>query len=120
MIGLGTLVNAAAIITGGLTGLIFRKFLQKRYQGAITLLARVVAPIMTQRAVGNLTLSGQCVDFVRGCKPDCDAVIYSIRKPLHNAVLFQIAEAKIGNQQGKEQQKRCADHQRQQGKTKGG
>lgn len=58
MIGLGTLVNAAAIIAGGLTGLVFRIFLQKRYQGAITLLARVVAPIMTHRVVGNLTLVG--------------------------------------------------------------
>jgi hypothetical protein len=36
MIGLGTIVNAAAIIAGGLGGLIFRSFLKERYQETIT------------------------------------------------------------------------------------
>lgn len=36
MIGLGTIVNAIAIIIGGLVGLISRRFLQNRYQETIT------------------------------------------------------------------------------------
>lgn len=36
MIGLGTIVNAIAIIIGGLGGLISRRFLQNRYQETIT------------------------------------------------------------------------------------
>ena len=39
-------------------GCIFSAIPMTAFQGAITLLARVVAPIMTQRAVGNLTLVG--------------------------------------------------------------
>ena len=36
MIGLGTIVNAIAIIIGGLAGLVSRKFLKERYQETIT------------------------------------------------------------------------------------
>ncbi|MCI8386957.1 MAG: DUF554 domain-containing protein [Clostridiales bacterium] len=36
MIGLGTIVNAAAIIIGGVGGLISRRFLKERYQETIT------------------------------------------------------------------------------------
>ena len=36
MIGLGTIVNAAAIILGGLAGLVSRRFLKERYQETIT------------------------------------------------------------------------------------
>lgn len=36
MAGLGTIVNAIAIITGGLAGLVSRKFLKERYQETIT------------------------------------------------------------------------------------
>lgn len=36
MIGLGTIVNASAIIAGGLAGLVSRQFLKKRYQETIT------------------------------------------------------------------------------------
>ena len=36
MIGLGTIVNAIAIIIGGLGGLVSRKFLKERYQETIT------------------------------------------------------------------------------------
>lgn len=36
MIGLGTIVNAAAIIAGGLAGLVSRQFLKERFQETIT------------------------------------------------------------------------------------
>lgn len=36
MIGMGTVVNAIAIVAGGLTGLVSRRFLKERYQETIT------------------------------------------------------------------------------------
>ncbi len=60
MIGLGTLVNAAAIIGGGLMGLIFRKFLQKRYQETITkaigfaVMVMALGSVLSQMLVVNI------------------------------------------------------------------
>jgi hypothetical protein len=62
MIGLGTIVNAAAIIAGGLGGLVFRKFLKERYQETITKAIGFACVVM---ALGS-TLSQMLVVNISG------------------------------------------------------
>ena len=43
MIGLGTIINCAAILAGGILGLLFGRFLKKDMQDSLTLPAVVLA-----------------------------------------------------------------------------
>ena len=64
MIGLGTIVNTAAIVAGGICGLLFRRFLQERFQETITramgfaILVMSLGGTLSQMLVVNLTGSG--------------------------------------------------------------
>ena len=53
MIGLGTIINVAAIPVGIL-------------QGSVTVLARVIEPLMTEGALHNLSLVGSMLIFCVG------------------------------------------------------
>lgn len=71
MIGLGTLINGAAIIAGGLilSGKAMLVVLCLAlgtvilFEGSITLLARLISPVMTQTAVAYLSLIGSVLIF---------------------------------------------------------
>jgi hypothetical protein len=65
MIGLGTIVNAAAIVAGGLGGLIFRQFLKERYQETITkaigfaCIVMALGSTLSQMLVVNISGAGE-------------------------------------------------------------
>lgn len=69
MAGLGTIVNAAAIIIGGLGGLISRSFLKERYQETITkamgfaIIVMALGNALSQMFVVNITANA---DQLRG------------------------------------------------------
>lgn len=88
MIGLGTIINVAAIILGGAIGLAGGKWLTDRcqetltrsmgkgclfsavpvgvFQGSVTLMARLVEPLLTAAALDNLSLVGSALIFCVG------------------------------------------------------
>lgn len=65
MAGLGTIVNAAAIIAGGLGGLVSRKFLSERYQETITkaigfaVIVMALGSTLSQMLVVNISETSQ-------------------------------------------------------------
>lgn len=75
MIGLGTIINTAGITVAGLAGTVFNRFFTKKktgnakdplFEGAVTLLARLIAPVMTDAAITDLSLIGSILIFCVG------------------------------------------------------
>lgn len=71
MVGLGTIVNAFAIIVGGLGGLITRRFLKERYQETITKAMGFAVIVM---ALGS-TLSQMLVVKISGTEDQMSAIL---------------------------------------------
>ncbi len=88
MIGLGTIINCAAVLAGGLAGHFSGKLLRQEQQasltvacgisvlfsaipiflleGLVTLLARLISPVMTASAIAFLSLIGSILIFCVG------------------------------------------------------
>ncbi|QOY61121.1 DUF554 family protein [Thermophilibacter immobilis] len=69
--GLGTIINVACIVAGGLVGLLGRGCLLAALpvavlQGSFTALAHLLEPVMTAAVLGNLSLVGSILIFCVG------------------------------------------------------
>ncbi len=71
MIGMGTMINAVSIIVAVMTssmgkGCAFSAIPVFLFEGSITLLARLISPIMTPLAISYLSLIGSILIFCVG------------------------------------------------------
>lgn len=101
MRGLGTIINALAIVIGGVLGILFKRFLKERYQDTIIKAtgfsvvflgaAGTLSKILTVRPDGTLSTGGSMVmihSFLRlppeweDCRCFCDCSIHKTT-PIH-------------------------------------